>query len=310
MNVWTYIRLSRSDPPGKAGDSDARRLTYSAALQQSEELLAAARTSGVASRPLPLFYALSQAGRAIAAALAEDDWQLYGHGLKLSIESDAMSSAIKPTESGSFPRIAKLLGCSLTGAATLEEVWAAIPALADTPGPTTRPRSLYVEAIDEEYPWSATAGVVQAAVVFPVDVESENRHDELLANYPAARDASATMQVVSTGQGYGRVVRWALQAATAQDRLTSLDRLVTFDNGTKARWLVPGVGESKDRLDPLLHWWLLLYGFSMLARYEPGPWRQLLEVDSSPWAVAVESALEIAMDVVPDLVLDALSAGR
>lgn len=62
------IRASRSGPPGLAASDGARRRTYGAALQQFDELLEAATTAGHASRPLPLFYALSQAGRAIASA--------------------------------------------------------------------------------------------------------------------------------------------------------------------------------------------------------------------------------------------------
>lgn len=61
------IRATRSDPPGKAGEG-RRRAPYGAALQQFDELIEASRTAGHASRPLPLFYALSQAGRSIVAA--------------------------------------------------------------------------------------------------------------------------------------------------------------------------------------------------------------------------------------------------
>lgn len=49
---------------------------------------AAAASPGV--RPLPLFYAMSQAERAIAAAYLPHVWKLHGHGIKcgdLSIES-------------------------------------------------------------------------------------------------------------------------------------------------------------------------------------------------------------------------------
>ena len=45
----------------------------------------AAATVGVATRPLQVFYGLSQAGRAIAAAasgLTGDEWELAGHGIR------------------------------------------------------------------------------------------------------------------------------------------------------------------------------------------------------------------------------------
>jgi hypothetical protein len=57
----------RAAPPLAAQDPEPRAV-FSAALQQSEELFAAAEVAGPAAKPLPLFYALSQAGRAIAAA--------------------------------------------------------------------------------------------------------------------------------------------------------------------------------------------------------------------------------------------------
>jgi hypothetical protein len=64
------IRATRASPPGRAGDDEERRRVYGAALAQFDELIAAASVVGPASRPLPLFYALSQAGRAVAAGHA------------------------------------------------------------------------------------------------------------------------------------------------------------------------------------------------------------------------------------------------
>ena len=56
------------------------------ALEQAEQMFHAAATVGVATRPLQVFYGLSQAGRAIAAAasgLTGDGWELAGHGIPL-----------------------------------------------------------------------------------------------------------------------------------------------------------------------------------------------------------------------------------
>jgi hypothetical protein len=75
------IRATRASPPGHARDDEERRRVYGAALAQFDELIAAASMVGPASRPLPLFYALSQAGRAVAAAHAEGAWRLREHGL-------------------------------------------------------------------------------------------------------------------------------------------------------------------------------------------------------------------------------------
>src|SRR5947209_1161798 len=75
------IRATRAAPPGHAGADNQRRSVYGSALAQFDELIGAASDVGAGSRPLPLFYALSQAGRAIAAAYADRTWRLRKHGL-------------------------------------------------------------------------------------------------------------------------------------------------------------------------------------------------------------------------------------
>jgi len=54
--------MTRSDPPGAAKGNTVAAATYQAALEQFEELTNAAASVGYPARPLPLFYALSQAG--------------------------------------------------------------------------------------------------------------------------------------------------------------------------------------------------------------------------------------------------------
>src|SRR4051812_12534817 len=80
---WAYlldIRRTRSDKRGQAAGDDQRGALYGAALRQFEELLASAQAAGYAGRSIPLFYALSQAGRAIVAAYGEHP-TVDGHGL-------------------------------------------------------------------------------------------------------------------------------------------------------------------------------------------------------------------------------------
>lgn len=305
MDMWTYIRLSRANPPGLATKNEARRLTYSAALQQAEELLTAARSSGWASRPLPLFYALSQSARAVAAAVAEDRWELRGHGLKMKFESHPMESLVSPRASGSFPRISELLGSRLSGPVALAEVWAALPTLADKPGPSEVARPLYIEHVEDEYPLSAVAAPVRAAVVFPPQLDDDH-YQEVLQSYPAVAGALVMMESRRTSMGYGRVISWPGRLEP-RERFQRIRELVGVDSSSGGGWLLPGVGEEKDLLPPFLLWWILLYGFSMLARYEPRRWRELLDVDASRWAVAVENALDVGIEALPGLLLDALS---
>jgi nitroreductase len=58
------LRALRHNPPGYAKQG-ARRTTFQSALEQCEQFLDAASATGYATRPVQLFYALSQAGRAI-----------------------------------------------------------------------------------------------------------------------------------------------------------------------------------------------------------------------------------------------------
>ena len=85
------LRATRANPPGMTATDADRRDSYDAALQQFDELIVAATAVGPVSRPLPLYYAVHQAGKAIAAAGAtEGDLQKIGtHGLAQDRRVDA-----------------------------------------------------------------------------------------------------------------------------------------------------------------------------------------------------------------------------
>src|SRR5581483_7898136 len=86
------IRAMRAMPPGRAADDSDRRGVFSAALGQFDELLDAAAAVGPASRPLPLYYALNQAGRAIAAARQQPHraWRPRVHGLMVAAPAGSL----------------------------------------------------------------------------------------------------------------------------------------------------------------------------------------------------------------------------
>jgi YaaC-like protein len=61
------------------------------------------------------------------------------------------------------------------------------------------------------------------------------------------------------------------------------------------RFLRPAIdGAGGVPPSPLMTWWLLLYSFSILARYEPRRWVKLLDLDGSKVAVLLRYALEEA----------------
>ena len=48
---------------------------------------------------------------------------------------------------------------------------------------------------------------------------------------------------------------------------------------------------------------------AMIARYDPEVWVNALNINDSRQAVPIESALEVALDVLPDLIFEALTSG-
>jgi hypothetical protein len=77
---------------------------------------------------------------------------------------------------------------------------------------------------------------------------------------------------------------------------------------TDAFWLLPAVGHGRDRLPPVLVWWVFLHGLSLLARYEPAAWRSALDLDRSPIADPLVDLLDGALQIVPDLLYEAATA--
>jgi hypothetical protein len=71
-------------------------------------------------------------------------------------------------------------------------------------------------------------------------------------------------------------------------------------------WLRPSV--SGVALSSLLTWWTLLFGLSMLARYEPAGWMRALDYGSSELAAPLAGLLDIGVTRVPELILGALMA--
>jgi hypothetical protein len=75
----------------------------------------------------------------------------------------------------------------------------------------------------------------------------------------------------------------------------------------REHWLIPSLGESRDELPPLLMWWALIFGLSLLVRYEPVAWHEALDPDQSQLAVLLEQLLDVPIEVIPDLLYEALT---
>lgn len=133
--TWSELRQTRSALPGAARDNVRRGETFTAALEQAEQLFRAAADSPPATSPLLLYYGISQLGRALAAAspiLDNNEYQLRGHGLsspenswtKFRLENVKVGPPKKQKQPAAFQRVAEVLGaCPFEGESrTLDEL--------------------------------------------------------------------------------------------------------------------------------------------------------------------------------------------
>jgi hypothetical protein len=319
------LRALRYDPPGCAKQG-ARRTTFQSALEQCEQFLAAARTAGYATRPVQLFYAMSQAGRALVSAsprVADDAWQVRGHGL--TVNTDGVNVAdvtVTATRKGLFPSVAAALGieCLVSGEpAALRDLW-----------PLLR----------ESIPVPLTAGVLPSVLMFSQDGWPEStvfsgatvawipagvkdafgddpaRVQEHLRRYPALRECT-----VRLSQSAGRVewsspgpfglsleVGWVKGPPQPLDALMTLDGLGVMTCKAADDYVVtPAIGSMSAGLHPFLALWAVLLGLSSLARYEPATWSKMIDIDKSAEANAVENLLDEAISSVSEAALHLLS---
>ncbi len=132
--------------------------------------------------------------------------------------------------------------------------------------------------------------------------------DRLLKPYPAGSQIGVnpvvarsfpTLPTSVTPRGAGVGLVWLGDRA-------SLDVEVPQYRYLEWRWLRPAIIADHKPPSPLMTWWILLFGLSMVARYHPVPWTQALDVDSSPVAVTLEVTMNRALDALPHLVFEAV----
>lgn len=331
---WRAVRSLRAAPVGLAG-APGRRDTFAMALEQAEQLFDAAAATGPAARPLPLFYALSQAGRALSAAhVGGDLWMARGHGIRQSGHGDATGTVadflIEPAggASSSYALTAAALGSSgLAGPTRLGDLWPLLPGTHQFPLPGSGPaRAMEVHV--ELY--APVVGAVSANLVgvpvgpgalveqglAPGEQDWSGQRREVaaaLAQYPSlARYQFATIDgqpigLSSLGEAGASVrVSWPVEPGTTA---TSVQERVSVAHGGYTL-AYPCLDASGMALHPLMAWWAVLFGLSILARYEPSRWGRAIDVNASQEAVAIEHLLDSALDCLPELIYRSLRAGH
>lgn len=217
--TWKHLRSLRAKPPGAAATNPWRHDTFTASLEQAEQLFSAAGSVGVMTKPLQLYYGLSQAGRAIASVAPmlpdrqqgkpAEPWKLSGHGIAIPGMEQALVTSggklgllpVADKGTGAFTQMAAILGSgSLTAdkrpdgspaaQVTVGEIWRTIPEELGFPlaGVLTYP----VLNVDNDARVRLTGGTGwECAAVEGIPASVKESGDpaalkEFLSHYPAA----------------------------------------------------------------------------------------------------------------------------
>lgn len=304
------LRGSRAHPPGMAADDPLRRGIYSAGLEQFEQLLQAAEVVGPAARPLPLFYALSQAGRSIVAAQGRNP-EIVGHGLsedKLDPPpEDLLHRRIErsPRRDGrdAFSAVSEAIGSpTFDGGIELGAFWVALPGTYRIPDGSWTPEWRPALQILDETAYRGVEGEVRVQAMSAGGNPHLDAASTLRGRYPSlpADTKIGAKESEELGRGnWFAVLTWDEKTELGQvARGTALDE--------KALQLRPTLPGEREQVSDLMLWWTLLFGFSIFARYHPGLWMEALAVDLSELAVPLEAVLDLALSVIPALVHEAL----
>jgi YaaC-like Protein len=328
--LWRHIRALRHRPPGHAGRGN-RRKVFSAALEQAEQLFAAAAAVDYAARPILLFYGLSQAGRAIAAAATAaepDSWKLTGHGVtvrNLAQSPPLHQLAVQDAGLGSFTQLATLLSSgSLPQGVDFGQLWATIPSLLDAPLDIGDIEYRPVLSFDRSSSDARSLrGWVNGLPIRFSDWTTEDQIDEFLSCYPSLAGHGPDHTINTAKEPNYRVDESGMRIAIAREWIDSREPYVLQGyystpesvsdltqpyRGDDDRWVFPTLGGSDKQLNPLLAWWAILFTLSMLARYEPASWTMHLDVDSSANAIPLETVLVRALEVCPELIYYTIQA--
>jgi hypothetical protein len=320
---WQLIRALRHSPPINAAGG-FRREIFASSLEQAEQLFGAAANAGAETRPLLIFYGLSQAGRAIvsgASSVGNNDVRLSGHGLQVghmpSILSRGLAALEVWSQKGAYETVAKVLGSTNLPRLPLGMLWELLPEADQFLLPNaqlSKPLGIRADITSDSSGFLvAVVGPIPANLRQPQSSEAEllerrwqqereNVH-EYLRRYPSLADASFLNETGSVGlsligQDSAEVpLKWTITGCPGS-ALAELDRRTVVYRGD--RIALAGLGDPPRPTHPLMIWWAILYVLSMLTRYEPEGWAKVVDVNTSPDAVPVEFLLEEALSVIPE----------
>jgi hypothetical protein len=286
--------------------SSSRRGAFSSAMQQFEELMSASAAVGPASRPITLYYATVQAGLAVAAAHKKDPWSFSQHGLKLqNVRAPIADISVGPEGTGAFQIVAQATNSPpLHMPVTVGALWSSLPDFEGMQLPSSSaPIALGIHAGGRQRsePQEGFLAWVLVADKSPGREKFKQHLSDRLSAYPGIDGFT----VLEGAYAEVREGRWT--ARLWWDHEIDLDEIAPAYRYNEKHFLRPSLdGQGNPPPSPFMTWWAMLYTFSVLSRYHPREWAAALNIDKSETAALLEYCLELALDVVPQFVLDAL----
>jgi hypothetical protein len=268
------LRGLRYDPPGYAKEG-ARRTTFQSALEQCEQFLTAAHDAGYATRPVQMFYALSQASRAIVAAsphISNQKWKVHGHGLTATTGGNVADTTVKPARTGLFQSFAAALGAEPLApdqSVALRDLWPLLLEAAFVPltGDVMLPLLLFFRpGYDEPAAFSHADIAWVPRRVKELYGDNPMQVKEHLDHYPALRESkpqvtrpAGSIDWEAGGPGLKLSVEWrdsAMHPATK----TMDDLGVQSYRAADDLVITPAIGSMSTGLHPILALWAVLLG--------------------------------------------------
>lgn len=335
---WRMLRALRHDPPGLARRDRDRAALFTAALEQSEQLFRAAESTAPDTRPLLLFYGLSQSGRAFRAACDPTDrWgRAGGHGITVvgqSVGERLTSTIVADQPQGLFREVARALnratlgdGETIGSLARLGQLGSRFPLPGDEPVHPPLQLSLASQGPYQQ------SGALRANLTVPAETwvydlppvgpRNTSHYDtyrslvrDQLAKYPTLSEARLVDGVHGHfdlgGAGDQREVplEWPDRQHPALNNEDGALLPFSDERGRRVSVYPQGRG-SELAVHPYLLWWAVLYAMSHYVRYEPTLWANIIDIDRNNEAVAVEHLCDRALDVLPELIHRTLVRGE
>lgn len=315
---------------------------FAAALEQGQQFMQAAEMVGYATRPVQLFYGLSQLGRAVAAASTHltdsldehprmgrgadenrgqaETWRLSGHGIttpRLRERSRSGLSAVmlQGQSGGTAPGVARAVGSAPLPAdreVPLIELWAMLPEAQQVPLPGFAGKPLILPVTREhEQAWYDAANIPDGPPVTHIKLHGlcEASLSDYLTWYPGLGEPRPPDEV-RTGRECIKMT-WVANQNDYDNNWADwygygVSPKLSFMTYRGTECTVPVIAGMREPVHPITIWWSVLFTLSMLARYEPDTWSAFIDVDRSANASAIEHILDVALDAVPDLILAAI----